>query len=309
MPGRELATRPSPACCPPSHPCSGLEAQEGPGSVRPSVPPLPWQICLLSLVWLWARSDMGGGGAAAAMLGEEARGRLSGPRLHPDVEGHGFPRLPAALLGDAGSPACAPSWCPRSHLFHSSPRLPPLTLGAALGHPITSPQRGEPVLRGLQADPQCGAPGAASCAQELLRACCSCPWDPWDLHQPLCQLLPIVLWGTGAAQHGPDTSSQSWPGPQYRGRLGSPASQTLQWRCSHPSPAGWRQEPCAFPWNVVPAAPGKGECLTLAESCRPAQWAWDWSRGRNVQGLPSWLSFDFLTDHGSVHLSIHHSFH
>lgn len=118
--------------------------------------------------------------------------------------GLGFPGLPAALLrvelrGGAGSPCGAPLVrCPGARL-HSSPRLPPLALGAALSHTIASAQCGEPVIRELQPDCRWGASGAASCAQELLRACCPCPWHPWKPCQPLYQLLSGVLWGASGA--------------------------------------------------------------------------------------------------------------
>lgn len=41
---------------------------------------------------------MGGEVEVAAMVSEEVRGGFSGPWLHLDAEGHGFPRPPAALL-------------------------------------------------------------------------------------------------------------------------------------------------------------------------------------------------------------------
>lgn len=99
----------------------------------------------------------------AAPLGEGVRVGCLGPGFVWTWKDMGFRER--SVLGEAGSSDRAPHSC--AHLLiclYSSPRLPPLTLGTTLSYPITSPQRGEPVIRGLQPDPQRGASGATCCA-------------------------------------------------------------------------------------------------------------------------------------------------
>ena len=208
------------------------------------------------------------------------------------------------VSGKARGPVSAPLLGTHSRFgLYSAPRLPPVPLRAALGYPVTSPQCGEPVVRELQPAPQWGDPGTTRRAQELLRACCPRTWHPWDLCQPLCQLVPVLLWGAGGAQRGPDASSQPWACSQYQGQPGSPASQALQWHCPHAPRTGWRQEPCAFPWNLVPAAPGEGECLLSCLVDVGLISGQECPEPSIVAGPDLWGDLD------SAHLAVHHSMH
>lgn len=121
-----------------------------------ATPPPPWQICLflflyflrLKYLYIYFQICL----LSVAGVGSDRGGKWRWKPGWARKREAGFlgslwtwrdmcPRPPADLLRGPCQ-ACA-------HLLlclHSSPRLPPLALGAALGHPVTGTQRGEPVL-------------------------------------------------------------------------------------------------------------------------------------------------------------------